>query len=167
MQNWYAVQCKAKEDARAEEHLNNQGFHVFRPMLRQRRRRGGRMVTVTESLFPRYLFIELDDSTENWAPIRSTRGVLGLVRFGAYPAPVPSCVIETLTGQLDPETGCIDLTQTTDYKPDEPVHITQGPFAGYHGLFQARNGEERVIVLLDVMQQSQRITLPEEAISRS
>ena len=167
MRHWYAVQCKAKEDHRAEEHLNNQGFHVFRPMLRQRRRRNGRMATVTESLFPRYLFIELDDVTDNWAPIRSTRGVLGLVRFGTYPTPVPSSIIDTLTRQLDPETGCVDLTQTTDYKPNEPVQITEGPFAGYQGLFQARNGEERVIVLLDVMQQSQRITLPEQAISRS
>ncbi|WP_290650284.1 transcription/translation regulatory transformer protein RfaH [Aquisalimonas sp.] len=167
MKHWYALQCKAKEDARAEEHLNNQGYHVFRPMLRQRRRRGGRMVTVTESLFPRYLFLELDDVDENWAPIRSTRGVLGLVRFGAHPVPVPPTVIQALHEQLDPESGYVELTRTTDYARRERVRITEGPFAGHEGLFLARTGEERVVILLEVMQQSQHITMPEHAITRS
>ena len=167
MRHWYAVQCKANEDARAEQNLQNQGFPVFRPMIRQRRRRGGRMATVTESLFPRYLFVDLDDVNENWAPIRSTRGVLGLVRFGTNPVPVPPSVVETIQAQIDPDSGCIDLTTNTDYKPNQRVRITEGPFAGHEALFQARTGEERVVVLLDIMHQSQRITLSEQAIDRT
>lgn len=166
MRQWYAVQCKAQEDARAEENLGNQGYPVFRPMLRQRRRRRGRMTTVTESLFPRYLFVELDDVNENWAPIRSTRGVLGLVRFGTYPVPVPPAVVEGIRARMSAETGCIDLTASTDYRRDQPVHITEGPFAGHQALFQGRTGEERVVVLLKIMHQSQRITLPEEAVEK-
>ena len=167
MRHWYAVQCKANEDARAEQNLQNQGFPVFRPMIRQRRRRGGRMVTVTESLFPRYMFVDLDDVNENWAPIRSTRGVLGLVRFGTYPVPVPQPVLDAIQAQIDPDSGCIDLTTNTDYKPNQRVRITEGPFAGHEALFQARTGGERVVVLLDIMHQSQRITLSEQAIDRT
>lgn len=35
-----------------------------------------------ESLFPGYLFIQLDQLNDNWHPIRSTRGVNQLVTFG-------------------------------------------------------------------------------------
>lgn len=167
MSNWYALQCKAREDERAEWHLQNQGFRVLRPLVQERRRRRGRMTTVTESLFPRYLFLELDDIAGHWAPIRSTRGVIGLVRFGDMPAPVPTAVIDDLRNRMDPETGCLDLTTGTDYQVNEPVRITDGPFAGHEALFQARRGEERVVVLLEMMQQAQRVTLPEAAVSRS
>jgi transcriptional antiterminator RfaH len=36
-----------------------------------------------EALFSRYLFVELNRTDSNWVPLRSTRGVSGLVRFGA------------------------------------------------------------------------------------
>lgn len=166
MRNWYALQCKAREDERAEWHLRNQGFNVLRPLIQERRRRRGRMTTITESLFPRYLFLELDNIAENWAPIRSTRGVIGLVRFGDTPAPVPTAVIDGLRSRMDPETGCLDRTTRTDYQVNEPVRITDGPFAGHEALFQARRGEERVVVLLEMMQQAQRVTLPETAVSK-
>lgn len=162
MKNWYAVQCKPLQDARAEEHLRNQGFEVFRPRVRQRRRHGSRFRQAVESMFPGYLFIHLDCERENWAPIRSTRGVAGLVRMGTQTPAVPEPVIEELKRRADGD-NCIDLG-SGDYRLDEPVRITEGPLAGYEALFAGRSGEERVIVLLEIMQRVQRLILPERAI---
>ncbi|HSA40732.1 MAG TPA: transcription termination/antitermination NusG family protein, partial [Mycobacterium sp.] len=53
---------------------------------------GGRIQKVEESLFPGYLFIQLD-AQSNWAPLRSTRGVSRLVVFSGYPLPVPAGLI--------------------------------------------------------------------------
>lgn len=161
---WYAVQCKAGEDARAQAHLSRQGYEVFRPRLRCRRRRGGRMTTVEESLFPRYLFVNLDDGGEDWAPIRSTRGVLGLVRFGGRATAVPPAVIESIRKRLDAHSGCVDLTADDGLKPHQPVTVSEGPFRGLEGLFLARSGEERVVILLNVMQREQKLVLPETAV---
>ena len=166
MKRWYAVHCKPGQDERAEQHLRHQRYEVFRPLARLRRRLRGQMRAVIESLFPRYLFVRLDDHAENWAPIRSTRGVRDLVRFaGGCPGPVPNVVIESLCDQTDPETGCVELARNTDFQPDQPVTIMEGPFAGREALFVSRRGEERVMVLLDVMQQAQRVELPESALS--
>lgn len=166
MKHWYCIQSKPREDARAEEHLRNQGYEVFRPMLRARKRRAAGMATVTESLFPRYLFIRLDDRHENWMPLRSTRGVAGLVKFGQRPIPVPDEIIRDVECRLDTETGCLDLSKANDFRPNDPVTITEGPFQGLEAVFQARKGEDRVILLLNIMQQSQRVTVPEYAIAR-
>jgi transcriptional antiterminator RfaH len=165
MNRWYAVQAKPREDARAEAHLRRQGFDIFRPMLRARKRRAGCMRSVLESLFPRYLFIHLDDH-DNWMPIRSTRGVVGLVRFGHRPAPVPDEVIDEIRCRMGPDNHCLDFSETIDYRPNEPVTITEGPFEGFEALFQARKGKDRVTVLLSLMRQVQRATLPDYAITR-
>ncbi len=79
LKHWYTIQCKPREEARAEANLDRQGYRTFRPLIRQPIGRGGCRTAVTESLFPRYLFAQLCDVAENWAPIRSTRGVLGWV----------------------------------------------------------------------------------------
>ena len=166
MKRWYAALCKPLQDARAEYNLCNQGYHVLRPLVRTRkRRRQGGTKTVTESLFPRYLFIHLDDLNENWAPIRSTLGVSGLVRFGGRAVPVPDTIMQGMQLRLDRESGCIDLTRDTDYRTNQPVRITSGPFVGHEALFLARSGEERVIVLLDIMQRAPRLKLPERMIA--
>ncbi len=162
--HWYAVQCKPMEDERAEINLERQGFIVFRPKARVRKRSRGRMVTREESLFPRYLFLSLEPGVDNYYPIRSTRGVLGLVRFGLNPTPVPTQVITLIQERTDPVTGCVDLVLKDAFKPNQPVTILDGPFKGYEALFLRRTGEERVMVLLEIMKQPQRLQLPEVSI---
>ncbi len=164
LKHWYTIQCKPREEARAEANLDRQGYRTFRPLIRRPIRRGGRRTAVTESLFPRYLFAQLCEVAENWAPIRSTRGVLGLVRFGSSPVPVPEPVIEGIRLRLDPESGCLDLTRDSDFAPQQPVTITDGPFQGREALFLARTGEERVIVLMQIMSQCQQVELPAAAV---
>jgi transcriptional antiterminator RfaH len=161
---WYAVQCKPREDDRAEVNLERQGFEVYRPRALVRKRRRGAVVKVEESLFPRYLFLNLEAGVDNWYPIRSTRGVVGLVRFGLDPTPVPDSVIEFIKNHTDAATGCVDLVTPYDYQQGQTVLISEGPFAGYEAVFLRRTGEERVLVLLEVMKQNQQLLLPESAI---
>ncbi len=162
MKQWYAVQCKPKQDERAETELLNQGFEVFRPRLRYRRRIRQRYRVVVESMFPRYLFVHLDDHEEDWSPIRSTRGVTGLVRMGGIAPAVPAAVIEALRARADAE-NCIDLQPADAFAANDRVLITEGPLAGFEALFSARNSQERVVVLLNLM----KVTLPVHAITRA
>lgn len=164
--NWYAVFCKPRQENRAEEHLENQGFRVLAPRVRARRRLRGRYRAVIEPMFPRYLFVRLEAFQDDWSAIRSTRGVAGLVRFGDEIPVVPEAVIELITRRTGAE-GWVDLARIEDFKPGERVRIAEGPFAGYEALFQARTGAERVLVLLDIMQREQRLEIPEVAIARA
>ncbi|MCK8516958.1 transcription/translation regulatory transformer protein RfaH [Methylonatrum kenyense] len=166
MKRWYAAQCKPLQDERAEFNLAAQGFEVLRPLAKVRKRRRGKVCTVIESLFPRYLFVHLDDVAENWAPIRSTLGVAGLVRFGGRAVAVPGRMIHDIRCRLQGTDCCVDLTGQNTIAPGTKVTIETGAFAGHEAIFHARKGEDRVIVLLNIMQQTQRITLDEAAIAR-
>lgn len=162
---WHAVFCKPHQDARAEENLINQGFEVFRPKTKNRRRAGDRRRIIIESLFPRYLFVRLGRSGQDWSPIRSTFGAIGLVKVGQEVPIVPDPVIQSLRLRCA-HSDIVDLTGAIDYRANDPVEIIDGPCAGYRALFQARTKEERVVVLLKLLSHERKIEIPEEFIRK-
>lgn len=146
---WYLVYCKPRQEGTARINLGRQGYQTYLPLVRQARRRQGRRVTLVTPMFPRYLFIRLSDRTDDWGPIRSTLGVVSLVRFGMKPAAVPEDLIGTLQAREDEEG--VQILPIDNYRPGLKVRITEGGFAGYQGIFLARSGTERVTVLLNLL----------------
>src|SRR5215475_13563299 len=94
--SWYLVHCKSREEDRAQQHLERQNYECYRPLYERERIRHGRRQTAQTALFPGYLFIRLDRLHDNWLPIRSTRGVLRIVRFAEYPLPVADDIVEEI-----------------------------------------------------------------------
>lgn len=166
MRQWFAIYCRPRQELRALENLQRQGYTVFHPRLRILRQRQAGLVPVVESLFPRYLFILLDDGGDNWAPIRSTRGVVELVRSAGRPLAVPDSIIEELSSRQVSGQGYIDLVGGSDLVPGEKLRITSGPFAGNPAEFYARKADDRVVVLLNIMHTAQAIELPARAVAR-
>src|SRR5580704_7010275 len=82
---WYLVQCRARQDERALENLQRQGFECYHPVYESERIQRGRKHLTSVALFPGYLFVRLDPVNDNWLPIRSTRGVIQVVRFNEFP----------------------------------------------------------------------------------
>lgn len=154
---WYVIQCKGGESFRAAEHLGNQGYELFHPVLEVQKKRGGRLVWLNEPLFPHYIFIRLDRVASNWRPIRSTRGVLRIVTFGDKPLPVDDALVDTLR-----EKGVEDRNASANvyFRAGEIVEITEGPFKDLQAVFASHKGEERAIVLLNLLNRQQRLVLP-------
>jgi len=98
---WYAIHTKPSQEKTAREHLERQGYEVFLPLIKAKKRLRGKWTNRIEALFPRYLFIRLAMFEDNFAPIRSTRGVHRIVRFGNYPAQVPSDFVRALIANQD------------------------------------------------------------------
>lgn len=159
---WYLVYCKPRQETVARENLARQGFETYLPFMRDVRRRQGRRVKLVSPMFPRYLFIHLNRDTDNWAPVRSTLGVVSIVKFGHNPAHVPDDLIVLLRSHEDPQG--VQILPAEGYKPGSRVRITQGGFAGYEGIFQATTSRDRVTVLLDVLGRKARATVDSASI---
>ncbi len=154
---WYLIYTKPRQERLAQENLQRQGYETYLPLVQRSRRRNGRYHKTIEAFFPRYLFIHLDSETDNWAPIRSTYGVAGLVRFGGLPAIVPEAFIRSLR-QHDDEQG-IQQVPLEEIKPGDKVTIIDGPLTGYRGIYQQVRSTERVSVLLDIVGKHTTVTL--------
>jgi len=141
---WYAVHSRPKQEIRALENLQNQGFETWLPMLTIEKLRRGRLAEVTEPMFSRYLFIRLDTEQTNWAPIRSTLGVSRLVSFGNRPAPIADNLIQALRQMPDrPPERLLQAGQA--------VRMIDGPLKGLEAIYQQADGELRAMVLVDLM----------------
>ena len=86
---------------------------------------------------------------QNTAPIRSTRGVVGLVNFGGVQQPFPAELLQSLKDMQSSSNNSIDPQDI--FKPGDAVELIDGPMAGLKGIFKARNSQERVIVLFDIL----------------
>ncbi|MFZ6048993.1 transcription/translation regulatory transformer protein RfaH [Pseudomonas sp. CR3202] len=159
--HWYLIQCKPRQDARAEENLARQSYTCFRPICTVTRRRANGEQQCLESLFPGYLFIQLDRVTDNWHPIRSTRGVSQLVRFGDQPAIVPDELVDEIRQRLaaPPE-------PTSDLAPGDRVRLTGCNFKDLEAIFLAQDGNKRALILLQLLQREHTISVPLRSIDK-
>jgi transcriptional antiterminator RfaH len=156
MECWLAVCCKPRQELVAKENLERQGFKVYLPRIRLQKRHRGQWIDVIEALFPRYLFIHTDPVNSSLAPVRSTRGAVGLVRFGGQPAVIANEVIDALLQRADPDSSLHKDTRPL-FCPGDQVKLVEGPLAGMEGIFLQQDGEKRVIVLLEMLGKANKI----------
>lgn len=152
---WYIVLTKPRQEARAQENLENQlqgqAGEVYLPMLKIERVTQGKRTLKTEPLFPGYLFLRLEKNSPVFSKVRSTFGVNKLLCFGATPVTIDERLIEDLrqrsaTGESAPQ-----------FKTGQKVELTEGPFRHYQALFKEYKGSERAIILLTLLGQQNEL----------
>ncbi len=157
---WHVIHTKVGEEFRALENLQAQGFEVFLPTCQVQKKLQGKIKLVIEPLFRRYLFIRLSDVSGNWYPIRSTRGVSQLLRFGSSiePVEIPETIIDYLKQRCAKEEPLHEL-----FKPGEMIEITQGPFKGFVGFFKKiqtlPDGLTRAMLLVEILGSVQNLQI--------
>jgi transcriptional antiterminator RfaH len=164
LDTWYAVATKPRCEAQAEEHLRRQGYDCLFPQVRRVIRTAAGLKARVESLFPNYLFLRADTERQTLAPVRSTRGALGLVRFGMEPARVPPAVIARILERIDAEDGMVRL-DTPTLEAGARVRVTAGPLSGWEGVFLAGEGSDRVRLMLELLGSVREIVLPREQLA--
>ena len=148
--HWHVIHTKPRQEQRALENLQRQGFEAWLPMITLEKVRRGHLAQVVEPMFSRYLFIRLDTVQTNWSPIRSTLGVSKLVAFGNTPAAVPDDLISALRNMPAPP-------RERMMNPGDEVQFVAGPLKGLRGIYQQHDGEARAMVLIELLSQPQTI----------
>ena len=154
---WYVIHTKPRQEQRALTNLQQQGYQCYLPMITLEKLARGRLNLVEEPLFPRYLFICLDNGRhgQNWAPIRSTIGVSGLVTFGSTPAKIDA----ELIALLQVEQAELDASPERLFHKGEVLIVAEGPFAGLEAVYQMPSGDNRAMVLIELMGKSAQMQI--------
>jgi transcriptional antiterminator RfaH len=156
MQNWYLVQTKLGGESVAIENLNNQGFMTYCPMLKIKNK--------TQALFPRYVFVGIKNEQQDTRPIRSTKGVNNMVRFGSEVARVPQKIIDDIKNQ---ESQTADkIIDFSRFHSGDKVEIMSGVFEGNNAIFSNYDGDSRVILLIKMINQEQKIKVDKKQIKK-
>jgi len=155
--HWHLIHTKPRQERRALENLEQQGYTCFLPLYLSEKLVKGRLLFTEEPLFPRYLFIYLATGMDakSWAPIRSTNGVSSLVRFGDSPARVDDGIIDLIKcHELE-----IKRAPERLFNEGDRLQVVDGPFAGMGVVFEMSDGENRAMVLIDLLGKLTRLTL--------
>ncbi|GAA4652475.1 transcription/translation regulatory transformer protein RfaH [Kistimonas scapharcae] len=148
MDEWYLLRSKPRQELRAVEHLERQGFTAYCPMLQKKKAR-------IEPLFPGYVFLQHEAFEDNpdYGKVRSTRGVMTFVRFGDEFAKVPEELLEGVRHQEESLKGCPAFVE------GQIVGFADGPFSEIQAVYLCERGEERSVVLLNVLNREQRMVV--------
>ncbi len=149
MRNWYLIKTKPRQESVAIKNLENQEYCTYCPIAK--------IDNKYVALFPGYIFIQLDQKSQNWAPINSTKGVSNFVRFGLNFAKVPDNVIEFI--KANQITTIEKLKKLNKFKPGDKVQITEGVFKNCVAIFKSFKSDERVILLMNLVGQQQAINI--------
>jgi len=160
---WFAVRAKPRREAYAREQFMNQGYEVYLPMFLQLICHARKKSMEPRPFFPGYLFLSLSLEERNWTKIRSTVGALGAVHFGMNYPPVPDELVRSLK-QREDEQGYVILSKATrhGFKPGQKLRFKHGSFEGYEGLLVETRGEDRVLLLLNLLQRQVYSEIPVE-----
>jgi transcriptional antiterminator RfaH len=155
---WWAIQCKPRQEARAQANLETSGVRTFLPLARHAGPgRSARDAAQTiEPLFPRYLFARCDGPAMT-RRIRFARGVTRILGTGNAPTSVDESIIAAIQRRVA-EDGCVPLRSAI--QPGDAVRIVEGPLKDFAGVFEgSATAADRVRLLVAAVQGQWRVTL--------
>ena len=161
-QAWYSARTKPKHEHIAAANLRkNMGLDVFSPRLQMEKltRRG--MVSVTEPLFPCYIFVRcvLEEQLND---IQHSVGVNRLVNFGGKIPEVADGIIAELRDCFENE----EIIQIeTNLMPGDEVTVADGAFAGMSAyVLKNLPAKKRVQILLEILGRPTTVEVEREAL---
>ena len=170
MMRWHCAYTAPRAEKWARSNLWERGFDVYLPLYARRRRHARRTDVVEAPLFPRYLFVRADFATHSARSVATAPGVESLVRFGGVPGRVPAAVIAELRAHENRD-GLIDIDfgrgAASRYRRGERVRIEEGALCNSVGLFQCREDDRRVVILMELLGRFVRVRVPAAALARA
>lgn len=154
---WYVVMTKVRQEQLASDNLERQGYAVYLPRIKIIRRLRGRHQARLDPLFPRYLFVQPGSTAHSIAPVRSTLGVSGIVRFGQTPAILRAQTLRSLRA-FETEQNAAPEAAISPIQRGRRVRIAEGPLQGMEGLV-SEVAQERVVVLMSLLGHDTRVNL--------
>lgn len=144
---WYLAYTRPRQEFVAHLNLEQQGFEAYLPLYKQLKR--GEAGGVLEPMFPRYLIFRPRHPEQSIGVVRSTRGVMTLVRFGYEPATLGDAAVANIRAfeEARKSTSVADITR---FKAGQAVRVMDGALEGLEGLVHEVSSK-RVVVLLHLL----------------
>ena len=166
MRDWFAVHTHAKGEFVAQKNLERQGYTTYLPLFRTTRKHARKVEVVSAPLFPRYIFVSLIRGLDGPSKVRYSKGVSNIVSFGLKPATIPQKILQSLWDKEDEE-GFINFRKSEKLVPGDKVNIIEGIFARSSGVIEKITGTDRVLLLLDLLDQQLKLNTSRNSISLS
>ena len=151
--NWIVLTTHAHREDFAIENLTRQEYTAYCPMMVKRIKHARRAYDAKRALFPGYIFVERPVQRHLWRPLLGTLGVRSVVCHGETPSALPAGFVESLKArEID---GAIQKPEMP-FRAGQSVAINGGPFDGLVGQILEIRESDRVLLLVNLLNQQTR-----------
>ena len=152
---WHVIYTRARSEKKIHERLQRIGIDSYLPLQKVRKQWSDRKKWVHEPLFRSYLFVKITPS--EYQTVLMVEGVVKYVYFEGKPAIVQEKQMEDLRRLVNNE---ILMEFAPMVHKGDRVAIRTGPMAGVEGILQDFQGEKRVILQINGLEQALAIMVP-------
>lgn len=159
---WFAVYTLPRHEKRVAQYLIQREIEHYLPLYHPRRRwSDGSIVTLDLPLFPSYLFVRTGRNAR--VQVLRVPGVLAFVcGTGHQPTPLPEAEIAALRSGLSARHAEPHPLLTVGQR----ARIRSGALAGMEGVVVRKKNNLRVVLTLDLLQQSVAVEVDGEELER-
>lgn len=156
MAYWTVAIAQPNRERTALEHLERQGYRAYCPQTRRMRVQKGRKVEVNVPLFPRYLFVEIED--DRWWSLRGTRGLASIIIDNTTEQPyrVRDNVLDAVK-RIEAELSVKKDERISRFARGQKVVLIDGPFEGHSAIYDGQSAKDREYVLLELLGRATRV----------
>lgn len=154
---WFAVHTRSRHEFLANEHLRKEGIDAFLPVVEKLRRWKDRKKKVLFPLFSGYLFVRIERSHKEMLKVLKSKGVVRILGNKENELlPIPAEQIDVLKKLVEEKT---ELDPYPYLREGERVRIKYGPLKGIEGVLVEKSGQHKVVVSVDIIQQSAAMSI--------
>lgn len=146
---WYLAYTKPRQEELALQNLQQQLFEVYLPLYKKFLKTPEGPVAVFEPMFARYIFFKPGQPGQSIAPVRSTKGINHIVRFGFQLATLGDDLI-TRIRQLEEMRNHASFQDINKLKTGQKVMLKNTPLGALEAIVQ-NVSSKRVAVLLEIL----------------
>jgi transcriptional antiterminator RfaH len=148
--NWIVVHTRPRCEKKLEDHCRREHIGVFLPLRRKTHKYGARSRTFDSPLFSGYAFcVANKEQRSHLRQNRYVANVLDVVDQAPF-------VQQLRQIRLALETG--NMVEVIPYmEAGNRVRVTQGPLKGMEGIVQRVKSRTRVVISVDMIQQSMAV----------
>jgi transcription elongation factor/antiterminator RfaH len=146
---WYAVYTKSRHEKTVADKLMEKEVETFLPLIETVRRWKDRRKRIQVPLFSGYVFVKIT-LTERLR-VLSTPGIVRIVGFTEQPTPIPEEQILAIKKLVAHE---IKADPYPYLQIGRKVEVTGGPLQGVQGILVRKKGQCRLVISVDLIQQS-------------
>ena len=153
---WFAVQTRSRCEKKVAAELQEKSIDAFLPLASATHQWSDRRHAVETPLFPQYVFVRIAQTVKARISVLRTNGVTNFVGLRGIGTPIPADQIEgvrTLVLQGVPVNAhpFLDLGKR--------IRIRGGALDGLQGILTAVNGDQSLVVSVELLQRSVAIRI--------
>lgn len=160
---WFAVYTKFRREKLVKKTLDQKGIECYLPLRKEVRNWSKKRRTMELPLISCYVFVKITKA--EYVPVLETEHVLNFVKLAKDLIAIPENEIQFIKNMLQDEID-FEISSMDKFQKGDNIIITGGSLAGTKGQLIEFEGKKRVLITLDYIQHTFRLSVEKHLIKK-